>query len=302
MSYKEYPETTMNNHIVAKPSHKSMVNYALRRRLPAILKYLVLILVAAAVLLPFWVALSGGFKTTAELTVNPLSFPNPIRFDNFVIVIKGSPFFRNLYNSLYAALFTIAINVTVSSLAAFVFARLKFRYRDMIYSFYTFGLLFPMAVAILPLFLVVRQFNLTGSLWGIILPQIAFNMSMNILILRNFFRAVPKDLEDAAYIDGCTPFGFFWRVLIPLARGALGAVSALTLVVCWNEFFLPLVILSKTDTWTLPLGTMQFYSIYYIDWAGVLAFVALSSVPVIAFYFLAERQIIGGLTAGAVRG
>jgi raffinose/stachyose/melibiose transport system permease protein len=292
---------SMNNSVVAEPQTQGKRRF-LRGKLSTVINYLVLTFVASAVLIPLWVAFSGGFKTTAELTVNPLSFPHPIRLDNFLIVINKSPFFRQLFNSLYVALFTVAINVTVSGLAAFVFARLKFPRRDWLYNLYTLGLLFPMSVAILPLFIVVRQLHLTDSLWGIILPQIAFNMSGNILILRNFFRAIPKDLEDAAYIDGCSPFGFFWRILLPLARGAIGAVAALTMVVCWNEFFLPLVILNKVDTWTLPLGTMQFYSEYYINWAGVLAFVALASIPVIAFYFVAERQIIAGLTAGAVKG
>ncbi len=286
----------------AKPRPFAIPERFVRKGLPVVGRYLVLSAVAIGVLIPLWVAFSGGFKTTAELTVNPLNFPIPVRLDNFITVVRDSPFFQQLLNSLYVALFTVGINVAVSALAAFIFARMQFRRREAVYSFYTLGLLFPMSVAILPLFIVVRQLHLTDSLWGIILPQVAFNMSGNILILRNFFRAIPKDLEDAAYIDGCSALGFFWRILLPLARGAISAVAALTMVVCWNEFFLPLVILNKVETWTLPLGTMQFYSQYYINWAGVLAFVALSSVPVIAFYFLAERQIIAGLTAGAVKG
>jgi raffinose/stachyose/melibiose transport system permease protein len=110
------------------------------------------------------------------------------------------------------------------------------------------------------------------------------------------------ELQDAAYVDGCTAFGFFWRVLLPLARPALGAVAALVMIYSWNEVFLPLLVMDKDTLWTLPLGTMQFRGQYGQDWALVMAFVTLTMIPTFVFYLLAERQIVSGLTAGAVKG
>jgi raffinose/stachyose/melibiose transport system permease protein len=151
-------------------------------------------------------------------------------------------------------------------------------------------------------YIVLRQIGLINNLWGLILPQIAFALAGNIIILRGFFRAIPMELQDAAYVDGCTAVGFFWRVLLPLSRPALGAVLALVMIASWNEVFLPLLVLDKDTLWTLPLGTMQFRGQYGQDWALVMAFVTLTMIPTFVFYLLAERQIVSGLTAGAVKG
>jgi hypothetical protein len=124
----------------------------------------------------------------------------------------------------------------------------------------------------------------------------------NILILRSSFLAIPVELQDAALIDGCSVFGFFWRILLPLSRPALAAVAALTMIVSWNDLLVPLVVLDKDTLWTLPLGTMQFQGQYGQDLALVAAFLTLSAIPTIIFYILAERQIVSGLTAGALKG
>ena len=139
-------------------------------------------------------------------------------------------------------------------------------------------------------------------LWGVIVVQMAFALSGNILILRGFFTAIPAELQDAAYIDGCTVFDFFWRILLPLARPALAAMTALTMIASWNDLLVPLVVLNNEELWTLPLGTMQFQGQYSQDLALISAFVLLSAVPMILFYLVAERQIVAGLTEGAVRG
>jgi raffinose/stachyose/melibiose transport system permease protein len=190
----------------------------------------------------------------------------------------------------------------VCSLAAFVFARMQFKGKELVFNVLMLGLMFPITVAIMPVYLVIRDMNLTNTLTAVILVQTAFGISGNILILRGFFLSIPIELQDAAAIDGCTTFGFFWRILIPLARPALAAVGALTMIVSWNDLLTPLVILDKENLWTLPLGTMQFQGQYSSDVALVAAFVALSALPAIIFYVFAERQIVAGLTAGAVKG
>ncbi len=167
---------------------------------------------------------------------------------------------------------------------------------------FTLGLMFPINVAILPVYFVLRQMNLIDNLWGVIVVQIAFQLSGNIMILRGFFTAIPAELQDAAYMDGCTTFDFFWRILLPLARPALSAVAALTMIVSWNDFLVPLVVLNSEKFYPLPLGTMQFQGQYGSDLALVSAFIALSALPTIIFYIFAERQIVSGLTAGAVKG
>jgi raffinose/stachyose/melibiose transport system permease protein len=207
-----------------------------------------------------------------------------------------------LHNSLLVMLAATGGVVLVCSLAAFVFSRMKFRGQNLAFNFLTLGLMFPINIAILPVYLVLRQMDLTNNLWGVILVQTAFQLSGNIMILRGFFAAIPSELQDAAYIDGCNAFDFFWRILLPLARPALSAVAALTMVVSWNDLLVPLVIIDKDALWTLPLGTMQFQGQYGSNLALIAAFVTLSALPAVVFYLVAERQIASGLTAGAIKG
>jgi raffinose/stachyose/melibiose transport system permease protein len=162
--------------------------------------------------------------------------------------------------------------------------------------------MFPFAVAILPLYILLRELNLLDSPLGVILPQVAFGLPVTIIILRGFFRTIPPDVEEAATLDGCSPFGFFWRILLPMARPALATVSVLAVVASWNSFMLPLVVFSDPAYWTLPLGVNQFRGQYAADTARILAYVVLAMVPALVLYVLAERQLVSGLTSGATKG
>jgi raffinose/stachyose/melibiose transport system permease protein len=197
---------------------------------------------------------------------------------------------------------TVFLVLLLASMAAFVFASISFPGRELIFNFFLLGLLFPLAVAGLPLYIALRQVNLLDNLLGVILPQVAFALPIGILILRGFFRAIPGDLEEAAAIDGCTSFGFFWRIVIPLSRPALATVAVLNLVGSWNNFLLPLLVFNKASLWTLPMGVMQFQGEHGQDWSLVMAFITLSMVPAVLFYLVAERHLVAGLTAGAVKG
>lgn len=273
-----------------------------RRLLGWSITYLVAGLGALLVLVPLGIALLGGFKTNADLLSSPFSWPDPFLTSNYSAVLTGGEFWQQLLNSTLVMLATTVGVLILASMPAFVFARMRFAGRDLLFTFFTLGLLFPLTVAILPLYITLRQANLLDNLWGVILPQIAFGLPANILILRGFFAAVPRELDEAAAIDGCSPVGFFWRILLPLTRPALAAVAVLTMVASWNNFFLPLLVLNKNNLWTLPLGVMQFQGQYGTDWARVLAFISLALLPTVIFYLIAERQIIAGLTAAAVKG
>jgi raffinose/stachyose/melibiose transport system permease protein len=258
---------------------------------------MVVIVVVPVIMLVF-----SGLKTRGEAMSTPYTVPNPPRWENVVQILSASNFWQMLGNSLFVMVFTTVGVVTVCSLAAFVFARLEFKAKGLAFNLFTLGLMFPINVAILPVYFVLRQMDLLDKLWGVILVQMAFQLSGNIMILRGFFTAIPSELQDASYIDGCDSFGFFWRILLPLARPALAAVAALTMIVSWNDLLVPLIVLNSDKLYTLPLGTMQFQGQYGQDISLVSAFVAISAIPTIIFYFFAERQIISGLTAGAVKG
>ena len=268
------------------------------------LQYFILSVIVVIVFVPIVILAFGALKTRGELLSHPYSLPIPPRWENITSIL-GNPsysFWPMLRNSLMVMVVVTVLVVVVCSLAAFVFARMDFRGKGLIFNLFTMGLMFPINVAILPVYFVLRQLGLIDSLWGVVVVQTAFQISGNIMILRGFFASIPAELQEAAYIDGCTAFDFFWRILLPLARPALSAVAALTMIISWNDLLVPLVVLNSDKLWTLPLGTMQFQGQYGQDLSLVSAFVALSALPTIIFYVFAERQIVSGLTAGAIKG
>ncbi|MBA3274737.1 MAG: carbohydrate ABC transporter permease [Chloroflexia bacterium] len=287
-----------------------MATFRIRRTHPgparftpsSIARYLILVILAVVVLIPLAVAVLGGFRTNRDLLETPVSLSDPFIFSNYTDILTSTSFWRQTFNSAVVMLLTTILTLSLSSAAAFVFARIQFRGREALFTFFVLGLLFPLPVAILPLYLLLRAMGLVDSLWGVILPQVAFSLPFNILLLRSFFVSVPQDLEDAAYVDGAGPIEFLIRILLPLVRPALAAVAVIAMVASWNNFFLPLVVLNDEHLWTLPLGVTQFQGQYLTDWARVLAYVTLALVPAVAFYLVAERHIVTGLTAGSVKG
>jgi raffinose/stachyose/melibiose transport system permease protein len=265
-------------------------------------RYLICGVVAFFVLIPIVVAIIGGFKTTGELASSPFSLPEVWHWENYSSILIQSTFWQAITNSLITTLATVGLLLLISSPTAFVFARIDFRGREVVFNIMLFGLLFPATMAILPLYITLRNLQLVDTLPGLILPQVAFGLPTTILILRNFFRAVPQELEDATYIDGGSAIDFFWRVLLPLARPALATVGMLAMVASWNNFLLPLLVLNSSQLWTLPLGIMQFQGQHSTDWAAIMAFVSITMIPAIVFYLFAERHLVAGLTAGAVKG
>jgi raffinose/stachyose/melibiose transport system permease protein len=274
---------------------------AFKKRLPRFFQYLVLSIVTLIILVPIVIMVFGALKTRGEMFTHPYTPPIPMHWENFAQILTTPSFWTMLRNSLIVTLATTLGVVAASSLAAFVFARMHFRGKELAFNFLTLGLMFPITVAIMPVYLVIRQMHMIDSFAAVILVEIAFGVAGNTLILRGFFLSIPVELQDAASIDGCSTFGFFWRILLPLAKPALAAVAALTMIVSWNDLLTPLVLLNSDSLWTLPLGTMQFQGQYSSDLALTAAFITLSALPALLFYIFAERQIVAGLTAGALK-
>ncbi|WP_422751759.1 carbohydrate ABC transporter permease [Micromonospora sp. WMMD708] len=277
----------------------SPANPAQRAR--RLLLHLISIAVGTLIVVPVWFGVIGGFKDNGQLSTNPLGLPDPWVPANYVEIFTAGVFWRNVGNSVLIAVASTFVVVAAAAMAAYVFARFAFRGREFLVTLFAIGLMFPFAVAILPLFILLRGMGLLDNPLGVILPQAAFGLPITIIILRQFFRAIPGEVEEAATLDGCGPFGFFWRVLLPMARPALATVSVLALVSSWNNFMLPLVVFTDQSWWTLPLGVQAFQGQYSDDTAKVLAYVVLSMIPALGFYAIAERQLIGGLS-GSVKG
>jgi raffinose/stachyose/melibiose transport system permease protein len=263
--------------------------------------YFVALVVIALMLVPIVYIIIGGFRTNSQITVDPAGMPNPWNIQNYLDVLTGGVFWAQVGNSLIAALATTIGVVALGLAASYVLARYDFRGRGAMYALFAAGLMFPITVAITPLYIVVRNLGLTNSLAGVIIPQIAFALPTTIIILVPFLRAIPDELEEAAFIDGCSRLGFFWRMVLRLAVPGVITVGILAFIGSWNSYLLPLFILNDQGSYTLPLGVQAFSSQYSTDTAKVLAFTSLSMIPALVFFSLFERRIVGGLT-GAVKG
>lgn len=243
----------------------------------------------------------GGFRDNSQITNSPAGFPNPWNFDNYAEVLGSPTFWQQVGNSAIAGIATTIGVVVLGLMASFILARYKFAGRGAMYSLFAAGLMFPMTVAITPLYILVKDLGLMNSLGGVILPQIAFGLPVTIIILVPFLKAIPDEIEEAASIDGTSRLGFFFRMVVPLSLPGVVTTGILAFVASWNSYLLPLFILSDQATYTLPLGVQAFASQYSVDTAKVLAFTSLSMIPALIFFTLFERRIVGGLT-GAVKG
>lgn len=276
------------------------------RRLPKVawgspMTYVIAFFFVGVCIAPVLFIILGGFRTNAQITVDPSGLPGPWVIENYAGVLVSEVFWRQVANSAVAGILTTLGVVALGLMASFVLARYDFRLNGAMYSLFAAGLMFPMTVAITPLYILIRDLGLMNTLGGIVLPQIAFALPVTIIILVPFLRAIPKEIEEAASIDGAGRIGFFFRMVVPLSLPGVITVGILAFVASWNSYMLPLFILNDELSYTLPLGVQAFASQYSVDTARVLAFTSLSMIPALIFFSLFERRIVGGLT-GAVKG
>jgi raffinose/stachyose/melibiose transport system permease protein len=265
-------------------------------------RLLILFLIAGPVMLPLWATVIGGFKTTGDLRTNAFGLPREWIVDNYIEILTGYRFWQMLGNSAIIALISTVLTVLVSAMAAFTLSHMRFAGRKFIGNYLALGLTFPFATAVLPVFIRVRDLGLLDTYWGVILPQVAFNLGFSVVILQGFFAQLPKELLESAVVDGCSYTRFFWQITLPLSRPVLATVGVLALVGSWNAFLLPLVMINSESLYPWPLGIMQYQGQYGTDWGKVLAYISLTLAPAILFYLAAQKHIIAGLTSGAVKG
>jgi raffinose/stachyose/melibiose transport system permease protein len=270
---------------------------------PSVLfKLVFLAVVAIIVMVPLLATLFGGFKSLGELRVNPFGLPRHWEWQNYADILFSARYWQLLRNSLIISTLTVALTLIVASMAAFTFAHIRFYGSSMLLSYLTLGLLFPAATAVLPLFIKVRDLGLLDTYFGVALPQAAFGLAMSVLLLRRFFKDIPYELLEAALVDGCSYIKFFRYVTLPLSRPILATVGTITFVNSWNAYLLPLVMLNTDALYPWPLGIMIYQGEYSSEWHLILAFITLTILPTIILFLLAQKHIVAGLTAGAVKG
>lgn len=257
---------------------------------------------AAFVIIPLLATVLGGFKTIGELRVSPFGIPSQWHFEYYADILSNPVFWSYLKSSLIVSLSAVFITLLCSSMAAYVFAHIRFVGSKFLLSYLLLGMMFPFATAILPLFIMIRDIGLLDSYLGVILPQAAFSMAFAVVLFKSFFEQLPHELFEAAYVDGCGYIGFFFRFTLPLSTPILATVGTFAFVQSWNNYLLPLVVINNRELFTWPLGMMQFRGEYIVEWNKILAFVSLTIFPAIVFFIAAQKYIVAGLTRGSVKG
>jgi raffinose/stachyose/melibiose transport system permease protein len=263
--------------------------------------YFIALLFIAVCVAPVLYIVLGGFRTNSQITTSPAGLPHPWVIGNYTGILESSTFWGEFANSAIVALVSSLGIVVLGLMVSFVIARYDFRLKGAMYSLFAAGLMFPLVIAITPLYIVIKDLGLIDNLAGVIIPQIAFGLPTTVIILVPFLRAIPKEIEEAAALDGTSRLGFFARMVIPLSLPGVVTVGILAFIASWNNYVLPLYILNSQRNFTLPLGVQAFSSQYSTDTAKVLAFTSLAMLPALVFFSIFQKRIVGGLT-GAVKG
>ncbi len=274
-----------------------------------IIKFCFLTLTIGFIIIPFLALFFGGFKGLGELRTNPFGIPQTWDFTHYKEIIftsgsvtRSTSVWRLLSNSLLISFLTVVLTLITASMAAFALSHIRFFGSRMIFNYFLMGMMFPIATAILPLFIKVRDLGLLDTYSGVVIPQVAFGLAFSILLFKTFFEQLPKELFEAAHVEGCGYLRFFWSFTLPLSTPILATVAVFSLVNSWNNYIVPLIMLNEEDLFTWTLGIMQYRGQYQTQWNKVLAYMTITIMPAITFFLLAQKYIVAGLTAGSVKG
>ncbi|EKD11380.1 carbohydrate ABC transporter permease [Limnospira fusiformis KN01] len=281
---------------VVKITSGGRVNYR------AIATYMVLIAIAIAMLFPLFWLVGTAFKSPTEniFQVPPQFIPREPTFGNFVRVWQTNPFGRYLFNSTLVAVLTVGLNLLFCSLAAYPLARLNFWGRDFLLSAIVSTIMIPFQIVMIPLYILAVQLGLRNTYLGIIFPSLA--SAFGIFLLRQAFMGVPKELEEAARIDGCSELGIWWHIMLPSVRPALMTLAIFVFIGSWSDFLWPLIVVDRPEYYTMPLGVANLAGTFSLDWRIVAAGSVISIAPVLLLFLIVQRYIVPTDTATGVKG
>jgi raffinose/stachyose/melibiose transport system permease protein len=266
------------------------------------LAYIVLSLLSVINILPIlWMALNS-FKSGVEYSQDQFSIPHLWAWSNYTKAWETANLGVFFGNSIYITFISIILTVFLSSLASFFLARFEFKGRNLLYSFFLIGMLVPIHATLVPLFLLMQKLNLLDTRAALIITYTSFHLPITIFILVGFMRTFSREIEEAAVMDGCSLYGTFFRIILPMTRPAIATVIILNFVYNWNEYLLALVLIGKTSLKTIPLGIASFSDMEVSNPTLQMAALTMVLIPTVIFYLLMEKQLVKGMTSGAVKG
>jgi raffinose/stachyose/melibiose transport system permease protein len=266
------------------------------------IKWIFLILLLLTALLPLCWLFISSFRTNLELQTSPFGWPAKIQIDNYVKALQMANLPRLLVNSLVAAAAAVLLNIVVTSMASFVLSREYFRGRDILHTILVSGVLIPVIAFMVPYFTLITRIKLYNTLLALILVYGAVNIPVSIFLITAFMKSIPRELEEAAIIDGCGFIRRFWRIIFPLSRSGVATAGTFCFIYAWNDFLNAMLLTSGIEARTIQLGIKFFTSQFITDYSSMYAAIIITVIPSIVIYICFHDKIIGGLTVGAIKG
>lgn len=262
------------------------------------------LLAAAAVfwLFPLFMALINSFKTNGELLTNVMSFPTSLHFENYTRTIEKMHYLRSFRNTVVLSGLSVSMMILFSALAGWRLCRTKTKLSSFIFSMFVFSMLIPFSSIMIPLYKVVLALKIKNSLLGLSFVYAGLGVSMAVFLYHGFVKGIPQELEEAAAIDGGSRMKIFFLIILPLLKPITATICITNVLWVWNDFLLPLIVISDNKKYSLLLSTNTLFGQYSSDWTAILSALILAAIPVIIFYALFQKQILKGIADGAVKG
>ncbi len=263
--------------------------------------YLILGVYGLSVVYPVLLMIVSSFKDSREIFTAPFALPRSWSPVNYLEAWTEGNFSSYFFNSIWITSVSVVLVLALGSLAAYPLGRYGFRGKSFLTLYFLAGLMLPIRLGILPLFFLMRTLGLLNTPWSLVAIYVASGLPFTIFVLSNFFETLPRELEEAARLDGASEFRIYAQVMLPLVRPALATVAIFNFIPWWNDFFFPLIFIRNEAYKTLPLGLFSFFGEHQNDWALLFAGLTLTTLPLLVVYLFASKQIIKGLTTGAIR-
>ena len=264
--------------------------------------YIILVLFGVVSLYPLIWMLYTSFKSNADISMNKFALPTIFHFENYANAWQTAKIGVYFLNSVFVSITSILLTILIGASAAFILSKFEFKFQKLVYTLFMIGMLIPLQSVLVPLFIQMRSLKLLDTEWSLILSYTAFGLPVTIFVLESFMRAFPDSIIEAAIMDGSSIPRVFFNIIIPMTRPAIATITILNFLNNWKEFSFALIFITTDSKKTLPLGLYNFLGAYTTDYAGLMAALVISSIPVVLIYLVLQEQIINGMTAGAVKG
>lgn len=249
-----------------------------------------------------WVFIAS-LKRNSELAVAPFSIPKTLTFENYVSVLKEGKIWIYMWNSVKLTVGSLLLIISLSSTAGYALAKFKEKSAKYFYSFFTFGIMIPIQITLIPLFIFYSKIGILNTTFSLILPQVGFALPLSIMLFVDFFSFVPNELIEASNLDGCTPYSTFTRIMLPMAKNTFVTIASMYFILIWNDFIFSNTFISKNSAKTVPLGLKDYVGAFgNVNWGLTFAAISISILPPLVIYFILNKQVTSGMTIGATKG